>query len=326
MVPVGVIGLSPAWETRYRPALKSLRNRIVVRAVYDSVLSRAEQAAAELGAIPVAGMQALARRDDLKALLVFDTGWCGPGAIRLLCRAGRPIFIGGSFAADEATLDRLADAAVGCGTMVMPALDSRYTPSTFRLRELMATRLGRPLQIEIDAECPARSTNGHSTAEGPWEDFVARLADWCCYVVPTPPAGVQAAATDSGAPETIQLTFARPRIGGEFPLADIRLRSTSSFAAADVVVPRYRVRCERGEATLDAVDRITWRTDSEQGDESLAADRSAVQVMLDHFCRRVVGGLIPVADLDDVRRSHALVRAVAQSHRIGSPVRLNGQA
>lgn len=326
MVPVGVIGLSPAWDARYRPALKSLRNRIAVRAVYDAVLSRAEQAAGEMGAVPVAGIQALARREDLKALLVFDTGWCGPEAIRLLCRACRPMFIGGSFDADEPALDRLADAAVSCGTMVMPALDSRYTPSTFRLRELMATRLGRPLQIEIDAEFPVRSTNGIALTDRPWEDFVARLADWCCYVVPTPPAGVQAAMADSGAPESVQLAFARPRAGGELPLADIRLRSSTTADATEIMVPRYRVQCERGEALLVAVDRIIWQTDSEQGDESLAADRSAVQVMLDHFCRRVVGGLIPVADLDDVRRSRALVRAVVQSHQNGSLVRLNGRA
>jgi len=36
--------------------------------------------------------------------------------------------------------------------------------------------------------------------------------------------------------------------------------------------------------------------------ESLTADRSEVEVMIDHFCRRLAGGLIPVADISDVCR------------------------
>ena len=116
MVPVGVIGLSPAWDARYRTALKSLRNRIAVRAVYDPVQSRAESAAADLSATAVGGMRALARRDDLKALLVFDTGWYGAEAIRVLCAVGRPIFVGGALAADEEGLDRLRESAAGCGS------------------------------------------------------------------------------------------------------------------------------------------------------------------------------------------------------------------
>lgn len=320
MVPVGVIGLSSDWEARYRPALRSLRNRIVVRAVYDPVLSRAEHAAGEMGATAVAGMRALARRDDLKALLVFDTGWYGPEALRILCRAGRPIFIGGDFSADAATLERLAAAAVDCGTMVMPALESRYTPATFRLRELIATRLGRPLHVAVTAEQPGVAAGGFAVNDRPQAEFLARLADWCCYVVPTPPADVQVAASDALAGTTIRFSFDRPRIGGERPIADIQLTSAGIGSAAPSD-PTYHVRCERGEATLESVDRIAWQTDGECVDESLSADRSAVQVMLDHFCRRVVGGLIPVADLEDVRRSRALVRAAAESWRTGSPVR-----
>jgi hypothetical protein len=69
-----------------------------------------------------------------------------------------------------------------------------------------------------------------------------------------------------------------------------------------------------------------WRTEHEQGDESLLSERSDVEVMLDHFCRRVVGGLIPVADLGDVRRCYRLARAASESMQTGSPVHLNGQA
>ena len=47
--------------------------------------------------------------------------------------------------------------------------------------------------------------------------------------------------------------------------------------------------------------------------------------MLDHFCRRVAGGLIPVADVADVRHSIAVVEAAEQSLRERRTVTLNGQ-
>lgn len=326
MVPVGVIGLSPAWETRYRPALKSLQGRIAVRAVYDPVPSRAEGAAAEFGARHVTGMRALAGRDDLKALLVFDTGWCGVEALRLLCPTGRPLFVGGALAADEAGLEALRDAAASCGAMIMPELGQRYTPATSRLRELIATRLGRPLHVEIEADAPTVPPGGQPLGRRPWDEFVARLADWCCYVIPTPPTDVAAASHGEAGPEAIRFSFARPRAGGEPPVVEIRLRTATAVPADEAAPPLYRVRCERGEAELVAANRIAWLCAGDRREESLAAERTDVQVMLDHFCRRVVGGLIPVADLGDVRRSRLLARAAAESLRTGSPVHLNGQA
>ena len=326
MVPVGIIGLSPAWDARYRPALKLLRERIAVRAVFDPVLSRAELAAEELGAHPVSGMRALARRQDLKALLVFDTGWPGAEALRLICQAGRPMFVGGALAADDSGLDRLGTLAVASRTMVMPELGQRYTPATSRLRELMATRLGRPLQIEIEAAAPTVPPGGQPLGRRPWEEFVARLADWCCYVVPTPPSEVAATAAANSRPDSIRLAFARPRSGGDAPRVDIRLHVSGADSTGAAASPVYQVRCERGEATLLSTNRIVWRTEAEQADESLTSERSDVQVMLDHFCRRVVGGLIPVADLGDIRRSRALVWAAGESLRTGEPVQLNGKA
>ncbi len=326
MVPVGVVGLSPAWDARYRPALQSLRARIAVRAVYDPVLSRADQAASELGAQAVDGMRVLARRDDIRALLVFDTGWAGTEALHLLCAAGRPMFVGGALTADEGALKTLGEASVACGAMIMPELGQRYTPATCRLRELMATRLGRPMQIQIEASAPAVPRDGQPLGRHPWDEFVSRLADWCCYVVPTPPSEVAVHTQNGSGSEAIRFSFARPRSGGESPFVDVTLRTEQAVPADEALPPIYRVRCERGEAEVRSSHRIIWRTDRDEADESLASERSDLQVMLDHFCRRVVGGLIPVADLGDLRRSHRLARAASESMRTGAPVHLNGQA
>jgi hypothetical protein len=47
--------------------------------------------------------------------------------------------------------------------------------------------------------------------------------------------------------------------------------------------------------------------------------------MIDHFCRRLVGGLIPVADISDVCRCLRLVHATRQSLATSAPIPLNGE-
>ncbi len=55
-----------------------------------------------------------------------------------------------------------------------------------------------------------------------------------------------------------------------------------------------RVQCERGEAHLAGETQILWQTASEKADEQLQSDRTAEQVLLDLFLRRVVGGVVPI--------------------------------
>ena len=55
---------------------------------------------------------------------------------------------------------------------------------------------------------------------------------------------------------------------------------------------------------------MTWESAGKREIESLDSERAAVEVMLDHFSRRVVGGLIPVPTLDDFCRASRLVETV----------------
>ncbi len=41
--------------------------------------------------------------------------------------------------------------------------------------------------------------------------------------------------------------------------------------------------------------------------EGLATERTETEVLLDHFCRRAVGGLIPVPSLEDFLRAKASI-------------------
>ena len=65
---------------------------------------------------------------------------------------------------------------------------------------------------------------------------------------------------------------------------------------------------------LHSRTRLTWHLNESPAttftDEELQSERDEQQVMLDLFCRRLVGGLIPVADLSDISRALRLIESV----------------
>ena len=66
-------------------------------------------------------------------------------------------------------------------------------------------------------------------------------------------------------------------------------------------LPEIVIHCEHGKAEIASETRIRWQRDlPEPVEETLTSERSKEEIMLDIFCRRVVGGLIPVADLSDI--------------------------
>jgi hypothetical protein len=83
---------------------------------------------------------------------------------------------------------------------------------------------------------------------------------------------------------------------------------------------RQEVECERGQAVIAAPTEIIWENGTGPGKESLLTERSEAEVTLDQFCRRIVGGLIPVANVDDVSRSLAVAQAAWKSLQTGEAV------
>ena len=364
MVNIGVIGLGSVWEARYRPALGRLGQRLHVRAVYDPVAGRAELTAAEHHTIAEGGLLALARRPDVDAVLLLDTGWYGCEALRLLCSAAKPIYIAADLGDEPSTLLALHWTAVSFGLTLMPELGCRYTPASNRLKELIATRLGQPKHIRLCVDGGGIGLNSPETGEPDSEALQAVRRclvgwfDWLWYVFRTPPVSVSVereqgdwsifredalpSPTTSGrkmdlspslpshaqgsSHPVIRIEYAPPRNSEDRPVAEICIRDDAGAPDAPHV-GRPEVVCERGVAVIHTPTIIRWKVDGDADFtmESLLADRSETEVMLDHFCRRVVGGLIPVADLADISRSLELIKASRESARSGEPVALNGQ-
>jgi len=85
---------------------------------------------------------------------------------------------------------------------------------------------------------------------------------------------------------------------------------------------RCEVYCANGKAVVEGDTTITWEHEGVQHTESLSSDRPEIEVMLDHFCRRVVGGLIPVPNIEDVQRALSIVQAANESDVAGHSIPL----
>ena len=90
---VGLVGLGPNWEMRYRPALRALGDRFEVRAICEQVALRAEQAAREFNAQAVDGFRSLAGRSDIDAVLMLGPQWYGYLPILAACESGKAVYL-----------------------------------------------------------------------------------------------------------------------------------------------------------------------------------------------------------------------------------------
>jgi predicted dehydrogenase len=318
MLNVGLIGLGPEWEHRYRPALAKLEKRLRVRSLYTPVITHAEQVSAELNSDVAPGLMALLEREDVQALLVLDASWYAGVPAQFACQVGKPAYLAGPLARRLPAADHLLLRAAETGVTLMPDFSHRYTPATSRLRELTATRLGRPLLILVELVSPTYQPGGDAAATPAVREALAATIDWCSNLVGTAPGVVRAVFSPDREPGAglglteLHVEFRRPAAGGEPAAACIRLGETGGPAmtppGADAAAGmRARVQCVTGTAWLEGPRQVLWEAAGESVTESLVGDRSDVEVMLDHFSRRVVGGLIPVPTLEDLYRACQLV-------------------
>lgn len=328
MVHVGLIGAGPLWDAQYRPALEKLRERIRVTVVYHPVAHRAEQIAAASRAVAAEGLLSLLRHPDVDAVIVVETGWPGSSLYDLLAAVDKPVLIAAGLGDDVVRLRGLYESGKAAGRTIMPALGRRYTPATGRLQELIATQIGPPQEISVDALLPE--------GNGEFTESSVGLFDWCRHVLRARPFRVHSARLSPSAGNdrsgkadcTVRIDFHPSEAGEEPPHAELRLRRGQPTTNA--VPPRegeviHEIVCRAGQAVLGPQADIIWTRNGQSVTESLTTERSEVEVMLDLFCRRVVGGLIPVADVADICLGIQIAQAAEESRRTGRPVDLNGR-
>ncbi len=328
-IAVGLVGAGSMWERRYKAAVGRLSDRLAVRVVYDAVLAKAQLVAAELRAEAVSGLRQLFERSDLQAILVLDPAWYDLYPAELACEYHKPVFLAGSLGDNRVALESLHECAIENETLLMTEFSRRYTPATNRLRELIATRLGAARQVSVDALVPLPQAHGPLPGQASERDYLAGLMDWCHYItgrVPTSLSAGPVAGSEQGSPDwKISLGFRPDANGKPATSALLTLRpsrgsspESSTTDSEEWPFPRHEVVCDHGRAIISAASEIGWQNGTQEliGPEHLTAERSDAEVMLDQFTRRILGGLVPVADLHDVCRALRLVE-VAETCRQG---------
>ena len=183
----------------------------------------------------------------------------------------------------------------------MPEFARRFYPTTLRLRELLATRLGPPRLVIGQGRLfgfDRYGQPGPSTQIAPATLLVdpgSYLIDWCRFVFGSEPTAVQGWAGTvlpgaGGADpdfETILLEFE----GGAVAQLSAGRYHRAAWGEASRFLPQpgIQVFAERGVAWLEMPDRIQWTDAEGPHDERLPLEPTVGELLNDHFHRLVRG-------------------------------------
>ncbi|MFV1965427.1 MAG: Gfo/Idh/MocA family protein [Pirellulaceae bacterium] len=335
-IRVGLVGLGDAWETRHRAALRSLVDRFEVRAVYSEVAKRAEQVAREFEAEPMDGFRALTERSDIDAVLMLATSWYGPLPVLAACDAGKAIYCASILDIDLDQAQEVKNRVEVSGIAFMAEFPRRHAPSTLRLKELIATRLGPPRLLFCHLRQPGRA--GHGThLDGEQCPQITRelleLVDWCQYVVGSEPTAVFSAShcrPGSGEPSDyrmLSLDFspkAAPVTGATAQISCGRYIPATWHEAITFRPPAaLQVACENGIAFIDLPSTLIWFDEAGRHMESLENERPVGEQLLTQFYRAVTSLVRKTNDLEDAYRALQVITGAQKSCQEGRRIELD---
>ena len=327
---VGLVGLGGAWENRYRPALSAMTDRFEVRAVCECIGHRAGLVATEFGATTTNGFRCLARREDIDAVLMLSSGWCGSLPVFAACDAGKAVYFGSGLDLDPRQFQMLTQRVEKSGIAFVTELPRRLAPATLRLKELIATTLGAPKLIfchqNLSADEPDHSRPRPGASRSAEHELV-ELVDWCCYVVGHRPNWVTGLShrpnPSPSKPDyrEISLDFSNGDLPGSGPVAQIGCGRYIPAGWHEAVGYRsqasMQVSCAGGVAYVDLPSTLVWFDAAGRHQESLDSERPVGEQLLLRFHRAITSLVSKTTDLDDARRAAAIAREAEVSHREG---------
>ena len=326
---VGLVGLGTDWEHRHRPALRSLSDRFEVRAVCEPVAHRGEVAAREFGAAAVDGFRALTDREDIDAILVLSDQWFGPLPILAACDNGKAVYCAAALDLEADQAREIRKRVAESGIAFMAELPCRLAPATLRLKELIATRLGKPRLLFCHQRIPTPAPGEKQRPQsGPPSrtHAMAELVDWCRFVVgedPTSVLGLSHTAPDSGDRdyEWISLDFSRSSEPGAGPTAQISSGRYLPACWPEAITYRppaaLQVACDDGVAFIDLPSTLIWFDKAGRQMESLESERPVGEQLLSHFHRSVTSLVRNLTGLEDTYKAMTIVQQARASHLDG---------
>ncbi|HMO12654.1 MAG TPA: Gfo/Idh/MocA family oxidoreductase [Pirellulaceae bacterium] len=324
-IRVGLIGLGDHWLSRHYPALKVLSDRFEVRAICCEIAHRAEKIAREFNAYAMDGFRAMIAREDIDAVLALATDWVGPLPILAACDSGKSIYSSSALDIAPDQVDLVRRRVDASGVAFMAELPRRFSPATIRLKELIATRLGRP-QLLFCHERMSTEQQTDRLRRGIYCPLTMRhlmeLIDWCSYLVDANPSsvlsGIHCPSNSKGKSfyQNVNLEF--PSFGGH-PSASAQI-SVGHYipekwpeALSYRRPPSLQVSCENGIAFVDLHTKVVWFDDAGQHTESLEEDRAVGEQLLTHFYRSITSLVRNRSDLDDAYRAMIVATKANQS-------------
>jgi len=339
---VGIVGLGEHWETRHLPALRALADRFEVRGICEQVAHRARRAAEQVGATAVDGFRALTARDDIDAILYLAEQWYGAMPILAACDHGKAVYSAVSLpvdAAEAATLRRRVEEA---GIAFMAEFPRRHAAATVRLKELIATRLGRPQMLFCHRRVPHAKASPQARDASSINRDLMELVDWCRYVAGCDPSSVVAVrhgGATEGEPDDyrmMSLDFSVSGPAGDGPSAPLPGPGILAQISCGYYMPgrweeavsfrppaALQVACEQGIAFVDLPTGLVWFDTAGRHQESLESERPVGEQMLVHFHRRVTSLVRSMSGLDDALQALRVVQAGETSQVEGRRVRLS---
>jgi predicted dehydrogenase len=327
---IGIIGLGPWWETRYRPALTALADRFEVRAVYSQVALLAEKAAKRFGLSASDGFRAVIDRDDIDAVLVLSCRWHGLLPVFAACDAGKAVFCTADMPVDLAGARAIKQRVEHAGIAYVGESPRRYAPATLRLKELLATQLGPPRLLfcherlrEISSR-DAASPNGQAV---PTTRRLVEIVDWCRYIMGRDPLSVLGIEHRTGEGhedddyQMLSLDFAETRGSPAGPLAQVScgayIPATWPEAISFQPPSQLQICCQRGIAFVDLPSTLIWFDEAGRHKESLETDPPIGEQLLMQFHRAVTSLVRKASDLEDAYRNLEIVVSARESFQQG---------
>jgi predicted dehydrogenase len=229
-------------------------------------------------------------------------------------------------AGDEAELARLDALVRSSGVPFMPEFARRFYPTTIRLKELLATRLGPPRLVVGQGRLfgfDRYGQPGPSTQIAPASLLVdpgSYLLDWCRFVFQSEPNSVQgwsgSILPQGESPEADYVTYLLEFREGAVAQVSAGKYHRSSWGEASRFLPQpgIQVFAERGVAWLEMPDRIQWTDSDGTHEEKLPLEPTVGELLNDHFHRLVRGSQSMAPTWDD---TIAVARLIASIKRSG---------
>lgn len=318
VIPIGMIGF-PDGPDQLCTALEG-HLRLKLAGVYSAKYGVAESVATLMGVTAHGSLRRLLTQPGMQGAIYLETP-SHAGRLRWVVQGDLKHVLLTQSALSElspAVLAELHTLAERRSVAVLPELLPRWTPATLRLRELIATHLGPIERIELPAPKFSEEPTQRLQAACLQFDWLRSLVSvrTSVFRLHSPAIEGYGGATTAGAPAAdvleIRLSGGRAgevlcRIGVPLPVSPAANDSPDTVVPETSVAshtPPARVQCRAGWLQIQSDAELSWGlTSGETRSERLIEERSAEEVLLDLFGRRMVGGIVPVPDLEDWLRS-----------------------